>query len=107
MAALNRRWLRFNLRTMFVLVTAFAVWLGWEVHIVRMRRAAIVELRHASFAQVLTAAETNNPNGATVSRLRELLGDEAVEMIRYPSGRPASANNRLKWLFPEADVGQL
>jgi hypothetical protein len=72
-----------------------------------MRRAAIVELRHESFAQVLTAAETNNPNGATVSTLRELLGDEAVEMIRYPSGRPASANNRLKWLFPEADVGQL
>src|SRR5687768_12513201 len=27
-----RTWLRFDLRTLFVVVTVFGVWLGWQIH---------------------------------------------------------------------------
>jgi hypothetical protein len=33
----KRRWLRFSLRTLFVVVTVFACWLGWNVNRVRQR----------------------------------------------------------------------
>ena len=34
----NRRWFRFSLRTLFVLIAIFGCWLGWQAHIVRERR---------------------------------------------------------------------
>ena len=36
-SAPNRRWLRFSLRTLFVVVTVIACWLGWNLHQVRER----------------------------------------------------------------------
>ena len=33
----KRRWFRFSLRTMFLAVTVFCVWLGWNVEQVRKR----------------------------------------------------------------------
>ncbi len=33
----KRRWLRFSLRTLFVVLTAAGVWLGWNVYRVRER----------------------------------------------------------------------
>ncbi len=33
----KRRWPRFTLRTLFVVVTVFGVWLGWNVHQVHER----------------------------------------------------------------------
>lgn len=34
----HRRWFRFGLRTMFVVLTVFSLWLGWQAKIVRDRR---------------------------------------------------------------------
>src|ERR1700690_2367557 len=34
----KRRWLRFSLRTLFVVVTVFGIWLGWQTNVVRERR---------------------------------------------------------------------
>src|SRR5262245_33675445 len=39
----SRRWLRFSLRTLLVLVTVFCVWLGWQVSIVHERKAALAK----------------------------------------------------------------
>ena len=36
-----RRWFRFTLRTLFVLLTFFGVWLGWNLHQVREREAIL------------------------------------------------------------------
>src|SRR5262245_58654935 len=33
----KRRWFRFSLRTLFIVVTAICLWLGWQVHLVRER----------------------------------------------------------------------
>jgi len=38
-----RRWFRFSLRTMFVVVTVFAVWLGYQVNWIRERKKLRVE----------------------------------------------------------------
>src|SRR5262249_51539192 len=43
----SRRWLRYSLRTLLVLVTVFCVWLGWQANIVQKRKAAIAELEGA------------------------------------------------------------
>jgi hypothetical protein len=112
MNAPKHRWLRFRLRTMFVLVTAVALWLGWELRIVRQRRAAVAELRGDPSAQVFTVMDYEipfdmNDDMPTVPWLRRFLGDVPVELIRYPAGRNESDKRRLKTLFPEADVGEL
>ena len=37
MTAPNRRWFRFSLRTLFVVVTVFGIWLGYELNWIRQR----------------------------------------------------------------------
>lgn len=37
----NHRWLRYGIRTLLVAVTLFCVWLGWQVSIVRERKAVL------------------------------------------------------------------
>ncbi len=37
----KRRWFTFSLRTLFVVVTVFACWLGWNVNRVRQRNHLI------------------------------------------------------------------
>jgi hypothetical protein len=37
----KRQWFRFSLRALFVLVTAFCVWLGWEVNSARLQKEAV------------------------------------------------------------------
>lgn len=39
MTAPKRRWFRFGLRTMFVVVTVFACWLGYQLNWIRQRHA--------------------------------------------------------------------
>src|SRR5260221_160080 len=53
MTARKRRWPQFSLRTMFVMVTLFAVWLGWNLHIVRERDKVLDSLKrdHRIFAE--------------------------------------------------------
>lgn len=109
-AVSKRRWLRFSLRTMFVLVTAVALWLGWELSMVRARRAALVELRNDPAVQVFTAAEFESPleppdGAAALSQLRILLGDRSVAVIRFDPGHQQAEVDRAHELFPEADVG--
>jgi hypothetical protein len=40
----KRRWLRFGLRTLLVLITLFCVWLGWFMHGVQKQRKAATRL---------------------------------------------------------------
>jgi hypothetical protein len=43
----KRRWFRFSLRTMFVLVTVFCVWLGYELNQIHSRKSLIAKIRAA------------------------------------------------------------
>src|SRR5262245_2921580 len=42
-----KRWLRFSLRTMLVLITALCIWLGFQVNAARRQREAVTVLRNA------------------------------------------------------------
>lgn len=106
---------RFGLRTMFVVVTAVCIWVGWNVHVVqrRIRLRTLVELEGG---QVWTLSEyESNPIFAhalgkmhrpTVAEVRRLFGDEGIVEIRV--GRSSfGAQDKIRELeswFPEADV---
>jgi hypothetical protein len=111
----KRRWFRFSLRTMFVAFTLVAVWLGWNVHIVRQRKAKLAELEASPFRVVVTTRanyealyNTNEPM-PQVSYLRRLMGDQPVYWIKFVAlwGVSDAEFNATAALFPEARVGGL
>ena len=81
------------------------LWLGWELSIVRQRRAALAELGKNPAAHVFTGIELNSTRALGVPKVRRLLGDRPVALIRFDAGQPESELARVKELFPEADVG--
>lgn len=117
-ALLSRRWFRFSLRTMFVAFTLVAVWLGWNVYIVRQRTAKLAEFAADPFHVIVTTraeyeALYNNNVLKTpmpqVSRIRWLLGDEPVYRIYFPGwlGVSDAEFNATAEMFPEARLDSL
>lgn len=110
----RRRWGSFSLRTLFVLMTLFGCWLGWEMSVVRGRQSKLQEMRKSFEYQVTLAADwqKNYPAGnpprpvATVPAWRGWLGDEAVQQIWYPRSQSESQPEvrRLARMFPEATL---
>jgi hypothetical protein len=47
----KRRWPRFTLRTLFVVVTVFGVWLGWQLNWIRQRHVYLARRRELFIAQ--------------------------------------------------------
>src|SRR5262245_53532355 len=84
-ASPKRRWLRFSLRSLLIVVTIFGVWLGWELQIVRHRKAerARLEKLGAFFTSDRSEEVTGsldmygfNPDQlGKISPSRALLGD--------------------------------
>src|SRR5205085_3035320 len=109
-----RRWFRFGLRTLFIVVTLLCCYLAWESSVVRKRRAALNELQARGGFTVTTASAWNQPLGsapqrkAQVSPVRRLLGDEAVQEISYfhHINPPREELARLARIFPEAAFRQ-
>src|SRR5262245_60589821 len=91
----KRRWLRFSLRTMFVVVvaSAFFAWLGTEYLFVRRR----LELCHNLMAYPADGA-VHSP---TIPYWRTLMGDQAIKLIEV---HPADDYELIVWAFPEAIV---
>ena len=105
-----RRWFRFSLRTMFVLLTVFGVWLGWEYRVVAERNAVrrFIEDHGGAFRTL----DKNNP--AYKPRLpwvRRLLGDEPAAAVLLPFDVANSQGlyhhresmERAQSAFPEAE----
>ena len=104
--------LRFGLRTFFVLVTLFGVWLGWELNFIR-QRAALRRQLQTSGGWAMTREDydllpyrlgfdTELPMRIPIWRL--WLGDVPMAVIGFgPSATPAD-RARTKKLFPEAVV---
>jgi hypothetical protein len=86
----RRRWFRLSLRTMFVVLTAFSLWIVWQAKIVRDRKHAI-----HSFEAVL-----GEPSQIPV--WRRWMVDRSVREL-YVS--PAYPDKQwLRRLFPEATL---
>jgi hypothetical protein len=54
MTAPRRRWFRFSLRTLFVVVTLLACWLAWNRSLVERRRAFLEKLRSSNEYKLYT-----------------------------------------------------
>jgi hypothetical protein len=91
-ASERRRWLRFSLRGLLVVVTLAAIWLGWNVYVVNQRKAALAA----------PGIETWTRSSAlSLPPWRRWFGDQAVGIIVSNDSSHVVA---LKRLFPEAEV---
>jgi hypothetical protein len=114
-AAILRRPFRFSLRTLFLVVLLICVLLGWQLHIVRERRA-MRKWVEDNGGMVDTSQETRElwrslEEGSKfdvldtgIPFLRKLLGDEAISAIGPPCSVTVEEELKLKKLFPEAAV---
>jgi len=102
-ASHRRRWFQFGLRTLFVSVTIFAVWLGWELKFIRERAAFLNDWNAIYYGGLMTGKpHLTNPNGP-ISFWRRMLGDKALIWITLHRDN-VDGIARAKKLFPEAEV---
>jgi hypothetical protein len=82
-----RRWFRFSLRTLFVVVTVFACWLGCQLNWIRQRHEHLRRFPEKQFHDV-----------AAPLSLRPF-GEAGVEWLNVDDGPGVG---ELRSLFPEA-----
>ena len=103
----KRRWHRFSLRTLFVVVTVLCVWLAYHVNWIRQRHDAMTKWN----------VSTEDPFGGPPNRqppgMLWIFGEPGYFWIDLPfpprDGRRLTANEkaeveRVSKLFPEAEV---
>jgi hypothetical protein len=114
-----RRWFRFGLWAMFVLVTVVALWLAYEVRWMRAREAFIAdegaareEHREATWWSVAVAVAPGQPPMQAPGMLA-LLGEQGYAGISFlaesPTMRQLTDRDRQRLatarrLFPEAQI---
>jgi hypothetical protein len=112
MTAPKRRWFRFSLRTMFVVVTALCIWLVVHEKWVKDRARVLRWLDQFPAASgeppMYYVADDIHHKPAPLSLL--VLGDRTIRIVHVPFGDDASleiAELRVRdarRLFPEAEV---
>jgi hypothetical protein len=110
----RRRWFRFafGLRTLFVAVTLAAITTGWllmNLQIVWQRKALLRECERASSSTAFfTYSQTfwgdADADYASVSIVRQLLGDQGYVSICIPTGLDPFFLLKLEKAFPEAQL---
>lgn len=101
----RRRWFAFSLRTLFVLVTAFAIWLGWNLSIVRERQAMwnSIEARGGSINGLNDYPFDYDGPEVEVPLPRRILGDRAALIIFLETEEFSDEEiAQVKAIFPEA-----
>ena len=100
----RRRWFQFSIRSLLLLLTAFAMLLAWEKRYIRARRD-FLESNNAAIAagpkrHVMSRKTQYKP--AEIPFWRRLLGDEPVDVIPMPFAAGEKARAKARALFPEA-----
>jgi hypothetical protein len=99
----KRRWFRWSLRTMFVVVTVLGVWLGWNFHYVRERdkMAAWIAAEGGSVIK----GPASRPWKA-LPRSWSFLGAESVSQVVLGGSDRYTVDDlrRAESLFPEAEI---
>jgi len=102
----RRRWLRYSLRTLFVLVTVLGVFLAWltvQLKWIRDRHEALERVDPA-WRDVAEESRSQMPWGL------RMLGEPAHEAIAFPEAEHSTLEQveahgrRLQRLFPEAAI---
>jgi hypothetical protein len=114
----RRRWFQFGIGTMFVVVTVFAVFLGYHLNWIRQRHEFIAEQQRRSGSDV-SVVDTNVSDDVTVPApgLLALFGEHGVvqlgviidsDGIPLDGPLPVAADEvriqRARKLFPEATL---
>ncbi len=124
----NRRWLRFSLRTLFVVVTVLACWLGWQLFVIRDRQAVKAHIEERGglvvadngivdgyqfgdvewIRQGYVNAYPTHPEleqkSMKIPGFRRILGDHAAIEIVMPSTFTRDELHRVRTTFPEANL---
>jgi hypothetical protein len=93
---------QFRLRTLLIGVTLLAVasaYVGWQMKIVRARRAELNRVVDARLVGIV-----GNDDERVIPWIRRVLGDQRVPSIKMLEGTDAAELDRLRVLFPEAKV---
>ena len=116
MTAPKRRWFRFSLRTMFVVVTVLCVWLGYQLNWIRQRRDFYVRYNGRFTTEPFNGSapgvlwlfgETGWPHmGLKVqSTDMDSLTEADWQLVRRARQLfPEAANNPI-WLFGKTGLG--
>jgi hypothetical protein len=106
-SAPKRRWFRYSLRMLFVVVTVIACWLGWNLHVVEERKLLRSWIQK-NRGHVLPAADwmryrpLNEP--ITIPLIRQWFGDEPIYSVSLPYGSSQFDLDRTRAAFSEARV---
>lgn len=105
----GKRWLTFSLKTLFIVVTVLACWLGYELNWIRQRH----EVAAGATVSRSVSSRTGLPEKRTAPGLLWLFGEHGyVDVIlRFPhrvgdelTPSEEAELQRAEKLFPEADV---
>lgn len=109
------RKIRFSLGMLFVVMTAFCVWIGIESIVVNHRANLRREAESQGVFHFTTASSVSAPGrpissykSRNLTLMRYCLGDRAVNTIhvdRLRTKEDQDLLNRLREAFPEADIG--
>ena len=112
----SRRWLRFSLRTLFVVVTLFCVWLGWSRMVIERRQQTLARLEDDGckiircdpffpFAALpAKGGSIRMVRPPALPAVRRWLGDEPIVAIYLVYPRTEVDRLKIESQFPEADV---
>jgi len=109
----QRPWFQFVLGTLLLTTTAIAICLGWELHLVRQRRALCGWARMNggdantdSFFEHVFAKARVNYKPIEFPRWRTFFGDKAIGCIILPYDCPHEIADSAASICPEADIYQ-
>ena len=94
---------RYSLRTLFILLTIVAAWLGWQVHIVQVRKTWLVHI------------DSHNGNWSAwdydnlappfeLPWYRRLLGDQLIGKIMLYEDCTEEDAAKIRKEFPESEI---
>jgi hypothetical protein len=104
----KRRWLRFSIRTLLIVLTIVCLWLGWQVNTVWQRRGLLNLITERGGAYLFVA--DSNPFEAAdrepleLSYIQIRLRDELVRWIEVPQDFAERDLQRIRRAFPEAEL---
>ncbi len=99
-ATMNHSWFRFSLRTLFVFMTVFACWLGYELNWVRQRHALLGRRDVLDWSESHKGAEPTRP--APPGQLW-LVGEKGVGRLVVGETNEQEYIEAQR-LFPEATI---
>jgi hypothetical protein len=106
----RRRWFQFSLRTLFLLVTAFAIGLGSELSYIRQRRAWVSDhypgplVAWCIYRKLGPAYYLPPDEVVTVPFWRRWLGDDAYHTMYLDADPSDEVWAEATRLFPEASI---